>query len=110
MLWTDCRLLAFDTETTGLQAFDGDRIIEFGAVELFVNEELEVSRVKQHQFMINPGMPIPREVSNITGIHNEDVAKAPRFEEKAKQIHHLLQDAIVIAHNFGFDSGFMSQG
>ena len=31
--WTDCRVIAFDTETTGLAFYDGDRIIEFGAVE-----------------------------------------------------------------------------
>ena len=107
MRWRDCLIVAFDTETTGLQAFNGDRIIEFGAVEIFVNDEIEVYKVKHHQFMINPQMPIPREASNVSGIFDEDVARAPVFEKVASKIFELLSDSILVAHNFGFDLGFL---
>ena len=107
MKWTDCRLVAFDTETTGLRSYDGDRIIEFGAVELFVDEDFIVSRVKQHQYMINPQMNIPREASAVSGIRDEDVANAPTFARVAREIWELLNDAVLIAHNFSFDFGFI---
>jgi DNA polymerase III epsilon subunit len=107
MKWTDCRLVAFDTETTGLRSYDGDRIIEFGAVEIFVNESLQITRVKQHQFMINPEMSIPREATAVSGIRDEDVAKAPNFAKVARDIWELLSGAILIAHNFSFDYGFL---
>ena len=84
MRWVDCRIVAFDTETTGLRPFDGDRIIEFGAVEIFVDAQLQVSRVRPHQFLINPEMSIPREASRVSGITDEDVANAPKFSVLAK--------------------------
>ena len=68
MDWTECKLVAFDTETTGLRAFDGDRIIEFGAVEIFVTADYEIDRINEHQYLINPEMSIPREASNVSGI------------------------------------------
>ena len=107
MKWTDCRLVAFDTETTGLRSYDGDRIIEFGAVELFVDDSTQITRVKHHQYMINPQMAIPREASAVSGIRTEDVANAPIFSRVANDIWNLLSDAVVIAHNFSFDFGFL---
>jgi DNA polymerase III subunit epsilon len=109
MLWTDCRIVAFDTETTGLRAYDGDRIIEFGAVELFVTPGFEVSQVRHHQMMINPGMPIPREATNVSKITDDDVADAPPFGAVAEDIWQLLSDSIVVAHNLGFDIGFLRE-
>ena len=60
MRWTDCRIVAFDTETTGLNPFDGDRVIEFGAVELHIGPDGGVAQVSHHQMFVNPEMPIPR--------------------------------------------------
>jgi len=107
MRWTDCRIVAFDTETTGLRPFDGDRIIEFGAVEIRVTPELRVSSVQRHDFLINPGIPIPRESSKISGIGDDDVADEPPFEERADRVRELLKDAILIAHNLSFDLAFI---
>ena len=45
MSWTDHRIVAFDTETTGLNPFDGDRVMEFGAVELTVDADYRVTAV-----------------------------------------------------------------
>ena len=107
MKWTECRIVAFDTETTGLQAYSGDRIIEFGAVEFFVNDAGEILRTQDHQFFINPGIPIPREASKISGLYDSDVANAPFFESVATKLWNLLSDAILVAHNFNFDMGFL---
>jgi DNA polymerase III epsilon subunit family exonuclease len=107
MKWTECRIVAFDTETTGLQAYNGDRIIEFGAVEFFFDESGSITRTQDHQYLINPGMPIPREASKVSGLYDGDVADAPPFESIAKKLWSLLSDAILIAHNFNFDMGFL---
>lgn len=107
MNWTDCRIVAFDTETTGLQSYNDDRIVEFGAVELFVNSELQVERVVHHPFLIFPERAIPREASSVSGIYDKDVADKPVFKDVAEEIWAVLDDAILIAHNFNFDFGFI---
>ena len=107
MGWTEHRIIAFDTETTGLNPFDGDRVMEFGAVELQIDSEFRVSGVKAHDWLINPGMPIPREVTRVTGITDEHVANKPPFSKMAKEIHALLDGAILIAHNLAFDMAFL---
>jgi len=107
MNWTDCRVVAFDTETTGLHAFDGDRVVEFGAVELSIGPDGRVDDVREVQFFINPEIPIPRMASKISGITDDDVADAPLFEEQAERVVEVLADAIVVAHNLAFDYNFI---
>jgi DNA polymerase III epsilon subunit len=107
MRWTDCRVVAFDTETTGLNPFDGDRIIEFGAVELTIGPDGRVQRARPHQFFINPEIPIPRTATRVSGITDDDVKDAPLFRELAPRIRAVLQDAVLIAHNFAFDFNFL---
>ena len=107
MAWTEQRIIAFDTETTGLNPFDGDRVIEFGAVELTVDAEYRVTGVKAYDWLIDPEVPIPREVTRVTGIKDEDVAGKPVFAKVAKDIHALLEGAIVVAHNLAFDLAFL---
>ena len=92
MNWTDCRVVAFDTETTGLNPFDGDRVIEFGAVTLDVGPDGRVDRVTPTQFFLNPEIPIPRAASKVSGITDDDVADAPLFEERAQDIVDALED------------------
>jgi len=107
MSWTDCRIIAFDTETTGLNPFDGDKVIEFAGVELKVNSEFEVTDVKSHDFLVNPGIPIPRESTKITGIADEHVANKPPFSKYAAEIRSLMEGSIVVAHNLAFDLSFL---
>ena len=83
--------MAFDTETTGLRAFAGDRVIEFGAMEFFIDEKSEITKAVPHQYMINPGIPIPHEASSVSGIKDEDVKNAPTFGGVAAKIHSLLK-------------------
>ncbi len=73
-----------------------DRIVEIGIVKKMVNGETLRKRL-----LINPGMPIPKESTEIHGITNEMVERAPLFEEKAKEILQLsviviLRDSIQI--------------
>ena len=105
--WTDCRIVAIDTETTGLQSYNDDRIIEFGAVEIIVNEDLEIKDVIQHSYLINPECSIPREASEVTGIYDKDVADKPTFTDLAQEIWNILDGSILVAHNFNFDFGFI---
>ena len=83
MSWTDQRIVAFDTETTGLNPFDGDRVMEFGAVEITVDSEYRITGVSAHDWLINPEMPIPRDVTRVTGIKDEDVLGKPVFSKVA---------------------------
>jgi len=105
--WTRHRLVSFDTETTGLNAFDGDRVIEFGAVEITVGPDGDVDDVQHHQFFVNPGIPIPREITRITNITDDDVADAPPFEHVAEKVQKVLGGAVLVAHNLPFDRNFL---
>lgn len=108
MSWRDTPIVAFDTETTGLNPHDGDRVIEFAAVKLWVDGDGHVNRVEPFERLFNPGIPIPRKVTEITGIDDDTVADAPPFEDHAKEIRHMLQGAICVAHNFPFDRAFLT--
>ncbi len=107
MSWKKLPLVAFDTETTGLQAHNGDRVIEFAAVEFTLDETGRIENVTRREKLFNPGIPIPREVVKLTGICDEDVADAPQFKTHAKEIWSLLHERIIVAHNLPFDRGFL---
>lgn len=108
MLWKNSRIVAFDTETTGLEPFGGDRVIEFGAVEFRLGPDGRVESREDHSWLINPERDIPRKVTDITGISAEDVADKPRFAEVAAKIRDLLADSVAVAHNFPFDLAFLT--
>jgi DNA polymerase III epsilon subunit family exonuclease len=108
MKWKSLPIVAFDTETTGLEPFGGDRIIEFAAVVLHLDDDGRVADRTDHSFLINPERQIPRKVTEITGISESDVADAPRFADVAADIHALFQGALTVAHNYPFDMAFLS--
>jgi DNA polymerase III subunit epsilon len=108
MNWRDVPIVAFDTETTGLNPHDGDRVIEFAAVKIWADDDGRVERVEPYQQLFNPGIPIPRKVTEITGIDDDTVADAPDFETHGREIRHMLQGAIAVAHNFPFDRAFLT--
>ena len=109
MHWKQLPVVAFDTETTGLSPFGGDRIIEFAAVTLHIGDDGRVADVESYSSFVNPGMPIPRVTREITGITDADVADAPSFAEIADNVRRLLQDAVTVAHNYAFDHAFLSE-
>lgn len=109
MRWTDQTILAFDNETTGFYPENGDRVMEFGAAELRVNERFEVVSCVRHEWLIDPQMTIPSAVVNITHIKQEDVDGKPTFDKLATKIHALLASAgVLVAHNFPFDQRFLA--
>jgi DNA polymerase-3 subunit epsilon len=109
MRWKHLPVVAFDTETTGLQPFGGDRVIEIAAVKLMIAPDGRVADVTTHQWLVNPQMPIPRMATEISGISDADVAGKPLFEEIAADVHALLGGAVTVAHNYPFDMAFLTQ-
>lgn len=92
-----------DLETTGTQREHNNHIIQFGCA---IIKNMKV--VKTYSFMINPHREIPLSVQNLTGIHNEDVAKAKDFSYFAPKICKILQDTVFVAHNVNFDLPFLN--
>ncbi len=110
MDWARLPLVAFDTETTGLTAWRGDRIIEFSAVRFRLDPggAVQEDRIERRTFRFHPGIPIPREVVRQTGITDEAVADAPRFEAHAREVRDLLADGVTVAHNYPFDLAMLT--
>jgi DNA polymerase III epsilon subunit family exonuclease len=100
--------VAFDTETTGLQPFGGDRVIEFAAVRLWLGRDGRVERTEPSVWLVNPGIPVPRKVTEITGIDDAAVAQAAPFTAIAADVAALLHDAVTVAHNYPFDLSFLT--
>ncbi len=108
MRWRELRIVAFDTETTGLNPEEGHRVIEFGGVELKLGPDGRVAEVVRHEWMFNPGAPIPRDVTEVNHIRDEDVADKPEFAVHARAVHALLQGSLLVAHNLPFDQRFLT--
>jgi DNA polymerase III subunit epsilon len=98
------REIVIDTETTGLDPYQGHRLIEIGCVEL-------VNRIPSGQVFhcyVNPERDIPAEVVAIHGIDNERVRNERVFAEIADELAEFIGDAPLVAHNAMFDLGFIN--
>jgi len=91
-----------DIETTGGRAAN-HRITEIGAVKV-QNGEV----IAEWQSLINPQRPVPAMITRLTGISSDMVADAPLFAEIADEFEAFMGGAIFVAHNVGFDYGFLS--
>ena len=98
------RQIILDTETTGLNAATGDRVIEIGCVEM-VNRRLTGRNL---HFYINPEREIDAGAMAVHGITNEFVADKPKFAEIVDEIRDYVQGAEAIIHNAAFDLGFLN--
>ena len=98
------REIILDTETTGLYAKNGDRIVEIGCVEL-VNK---VRTGKTYHAYINPQRDISEESVRIHGISNEFVKDKPIFSKIAKEFLDFIKGASLVIHNAGFDVSFLN--
>ena len=107
MRWRDLPILAFDTETTGFNPEDGQRVIEFAAIDFRLDATGAIVSKTRHEWLINPGTPIPRDVTEVNHITDDDVAGKPTFSAVAGQIHELLTGALIVAHNLPFDQKFL---
>jgi DNA polymerase III subunit epsilon len=90
-----------DLETTGATPLR-DRITEIALVRF--EHGVEVAR---WQTLVNPQQPISSFIQQLTGIDNEMVANAPKFEEVADKLLSFLEGAVLSAHNVRFDYGFI---
>ncbi|MBP6116892.1 MAG: DNA polymerase III subunit epsilon [Neisseriaceae bacterium] len=98
------RQIILDTETTGLSARNGDRLVEFAGVEMI---DRQLTGRYLHLY-VNPERDIPAEASNIHGIYAKDVADKPVFKAVGQQIIDFLAGSELIIHNAPFDVGFLN--
>ena len=99
------RQIVLDTETTGLSAENGDRIIEIGCVEL-VHRKL--TGHNKH-FYVNPERDSHEDALKVHGISNEFLRGKPKFAEIAEELLDFLAGAEIIIHNAPFDVGFLNK-
>jgi DNA polymerase III epsilon subunit len=102
---TDMTFVALDTETTGLQPIV-HRLVEIGAVRFRLNGR----ELATFQTLIDPHIPIPKEVQQVHGITDKMVRGQPTVEQMMPHFIDFLgpRDTILLAHNAPFDLGFLA--
>jgi DNA polymerase-3 subunit epsilon len=98
------REVVFDTETTGLNAASGDRLVEIGCVEL-VNR-VETGRTYHAYF--NPERSMPPEAQAVHGLSEAFLADKPLFGDLVEDLLDFLEDSPLVAHNAAFDFAFLN--
>ena len=92
-LQLDKPLIIFDLETTGTN-ITSDRIVEIAMIKIYPDYSEE-----EYCKRVNPGIPIPPEITEIHGISNEDIANSPRFEEIAEEVLNFIADGDLGGYN-----------
>jgi DNA polymerase-3 subunit epsilon len=98
------REIVFDTETTGLDPFQGHRLVEVGCIEL-VNG---IPSGQSFHRYLNPERDVPAEAMAIHGLSTEFLKDKPYFSEIADELLAFISDAPLVAHNAMFDLGFLN--
>ena len=98
------REIVLDTETTGFEPSEGDRIVEIGAVELF--NHLPTGRT-YHQY-INPERNMPEAAFNVHGLSEEFLSNKPLFKDIAQDFIDFIKDSKLVIHNASFDMKFLN--
>jgi DNA polymerase-3 subunit epsilon len=99
------RQIVLDTETTGLSAEAGDRIIEIGCVELVARK---LTGNNKHWYL-NPERDSHEDALKVHGISNEFLRDKPKFAAVAGELVEYLRGAEIIIHNAAFDVGFLDK-
>src|SRR3954471_17332194 len=99
------RQIVLDTETTGLSAEGGDRIIEIGCVELL---DRKLTGNNKHWYL-NPERDSHEDALKVHGISNEFLRDKPKFAQVAGELLEYLSGAEVIIHNAAFDVAFLNK-
>ena len=99
----DDTYVVFDIDTTGFSSVE-DRIIEIGAVKVQNGEIIDT-----YSTFVNPGIPIPFEITNLTGITDDMVIEFPSIDVVLTEFLSFVDDAVLVAHNAGFDVGFIEE-
>ena len=98
------RQIVLDTETTGLSARTGDRIVEVGCVELV---DRKPTGRRLHRYL-NPEREVPIEAQRIHGLTDEFLADKPLFAAIVDELMDYLAGAEILIHNAAFDVGFLN--
>ena len=99
------REIIFDTETTGLDPKSGDRMVEIGCIEM-VNR---VPTGNTFHAYFNPDRDMPAAAEAVHGLSISFLSDKPRFHEKAADFLEFIgEEAKLVAHNAGFDFGFVN--
>jgi DNA polymerase-3 subunit epsilon len=98
------RSVLFDTETTGVDPLNGDRVIEIAAMELM--RDLPTGRV--FHVVIDPERDVPEEATRVHGFTRADLIGKPKFAEIIDDFLAFVGDDRLVAHNAAFDFGFIN--
>ncbi|MFZ5732846.1 MAG: DNA polymerase III subunit epsilon [Pseudomonadota bacterium] len=98
------REIILDTETTGLDALNGDRLVEIGCVEL-INR---MPTGQTYHVYINPQRAMSREAFEVHGLSTEFLADKPLFAEVVADFLAFIGDSPLVIHNASFDIGFIN--
>lgn len=98
------REIVLDTETTGLDARKGDRIIEIGCVEL-VNR---IPTGREFHRFVNPERDVPASAEAVHGISTAFLQDKPLFSRVAGELLEFIGEDVLVIHNAGFDIGFLN--
>ncbi len=94
--------VVFDIETTGFSP-EKNKIIEIGAVKV---EDGKIT--DRFSTFVNPDVPIPFAIEQLTGINDSMVLDSPQIDVILPQFLEFCGDAVIVAHNAGFDTGFIA--
>jgi DNA polymerase-3 subunit epsilon len=98
------REIVLDTETTGLDPFDGHRVVEIGCIEL-VNG---IPTGRTWHCHLNPEREVPYQAFEVHGLSTEFLRDKPRFAELADDWLGFIEGAMLVMHNAVFDFGFLN--
>ncbi|MGO4287764.1 DNA polymerase III subunit epsilon [Bosea sp. TAB14] len=98
------REIVLDTETTGVEPHNGDRIVEIGCVEL-INH---CPSGRNYHVYINPERSMPVEAFNVHGLSEQFLSDKQVFAEIAQEFVDFIADARLVIHNAAFDVGFIN--
>lgn len=98
------REIIFDTETTGLDPRSGDRMVEIGCIEM-INR---VATGRTFHAYFNPDRTMPAAAEAVHGLSDAFLADKGRFAEKVDDLLAFIADSPLVAHNAGFDFGFLN--
>jgi DNA polymerase-3 subunit epsilon len=98
------REIVLDTETTGLDPFDGHRVVEIGCIELFNR----IPTGQNFQRYLNPQRDMPAEAFAVHGLSADFLRDKPCFHEIVDDLLLFIGDAPLIIHNAGFDLAFLN--
>lgn len=99
----DTTYCVLDLETTGFSAVT-EKITEIGIMKMLNGEVID-----EFSTFVNPQKHIPQRVTEVTNITDEMVADAPTIEEIFPKVLEFIKGSVLVAHNAGFDIGFLKQ-